>query len=58
MIKRPDNLRPEGNFAQKERINWAPRKKASILKRDDNLRMEGSIEMTKMHTMNKANSKI
>lgn len=49
-IKRPDNLRLEGTFAQKERITWMHKDKVSSLKPGDNLCIGSSINIGKTLT--------
>ena len=46
MVNRiPDNLKPEGNFVQKEPEKWYPGDRADRVIRKDNLRMEGDRQL-------------
>ena len=38
VVKHPDNLQPEGQFATREPERWAPGERADIVKRQDNLK--------------------
>ena len=43
VIKRDDNLHPEGTFQKRPDQTWAPGERAGIVKRSDNLHLEGSF---------------
>ena len=46
MVNRiPDNLKPEGEFAQKEPEKWQPGDRADRVIRKDNLFMEGENQL-------------
>ena len=43
--KIPDNLKPEGQFEQRQSIKWYPGDRAERVIRKDNLRMEGDRQL-------------
>ena len=43
VVKRPDNLKPEGKFEEKPKEHWRPGEKAIVFKHPDNLQPEGSF---------------
>merc|ERR1712037_212098 len=43
VIKRDDNLQPEGEFHKRPDQTWAPGERANIVKRGDNLQPEGDF---------------
>ena len=43
MIKRDDNLHPEGEFHKRPEGIWAPGERANVVKRDDQLHPEGEF---------------
>ena len=43
VIKRDDNLHPEGEFQKRPDKTWAPGERANVIKRDDNLHPEGEF---------------
>ena len=45
VVKRQDNLRPEGDFTKKAPEEWTPGQRAQAVKYDDNLSLLGFEEM-------------
>ena len=43
--KIPDNLKPEGQFEQRQPVKWYPGDRAERVIRKDNLRMEGDRQL-------------
>merc|ERR1711892_424380 len=43
IVRRGDNLQPEGDFAKRPDAKWAPGERANVIKRDDNLHPEGEF---------------
>ena len=43
IVKRGDNLQPEGDFSKRPDATWAPGERANVIKRDDNLQPEGEF---------------
>ena len=41
IIKRDDNLHPEGDFDKRPQQKWQPGDRVQVVRRDDNLHMEG-----------------
>ena len=44
MVKRPDNLRQEGEFQGRKPEVWAPGNRSKIVKHPDNLKLEGQFQ--------------
>ena len=44
IVKRGDNLQPEGEFQRRPDQTWAPGERANIVKRGDNLQPEGEFQ--------------
>ena len=44
IVKRGDNLQPEGEFQKRPDQEWAPGERANIVKRGDNLQPEGEFQ--------------
>ena len=44
IVKRGDNLQPEGEFQKRPDQTWAPGERANIVKRGDNLQPEGEFQ--------------
>ena len=43
IVKRDDNLHPEGEFHKRPDQVWAPGDRAHVIRRDDNLQPEGDF---------------
>ena len=43
IVKRDDNLHPEGEFHKRPDQVWAPGDRANVIRRDDNLQPEGDF---------------
>ena len=43
MVKKDDNLHPEGEFHKRPDQVWAPGDRANVIRRDDNLQPEGDF---------------
>ena len=43
VVKRDDNLHPEGEFHKRPDQVWAPGDRANVIRRDDNLQPEGDF---------------
>ena len=43
IVKRDDNLHPEGEFHKRPEGIWAPGERANVVKRDDQLHPEGEF---------------
>ena len=43
IVKRNDNLHPEGEFHKRPDQVWAPGERANVIRRDDNLQPEGDF---------------
>ena len=43
VIKRDDNLQPEGEFSKRLDTSWAPGERANVVRRVDNLQLEGKF---------------
>ena len=43
IVKRGDNLQPEGEFQKRPDQEWSPGERANIVKRGDNLQPEGEF---------------
>jgi hypothetical protein len=43
VVKRQDNLQPEGAFETRVAEDWLPGERAPVVKRPDNLRPEGAF---------------
>ena len=44
IVKRGDNLQPEGEFQKRPDQEWSPGERANIVKRRDNLQPEGEFQ--------------
>ena len=44
IVKRDDNLHPEGDFQKRPDQKWAPGERANVIRRDDNLQPEGEFQ--------------
>ena len=53
-MKRPDNLHPEGQFANRPQEEWAPGERAPVVKRADNLKPEGEFAKSQPQEWHKA----
>ena len=45
IVKHPDNLKPEGEFAKRQENMWKPGERAPIVKRNDNLKPGGAFQV-------------
>ena len=44
VVKRPDNLKQEGQFQGRQPEGWAPGDRSKIVKHPDNLKLEGQFQ--------------
>ena len=43
IVRRDDNLQPEGDFSKRPQTKWQPGERSNIVRRDDNLHPEGDF---------------